>query len=212
MRTHRKAAPAAVLLLALMTTAVAAAADQQTVAVKWHAQSGLSGPVAHDATATLVRRANGVSFQLRTENLRPGHAYTVWFVAVNNPSACAVFPCTGPEIIQKAATNSQVTYGAGHVVGGSGQATFAGAFQAGPLTDGWLAGRGLDNPLGAEIHLVLNDHGPVIQGLVSEMIHTYRAGCTDVSLPGIFPASAKADGTPGPNTCQLYQVAIFGGS
>jgi hypothetical protein len=45
-----------------------------------------------------------------------------------------------------------------------------------------------------------------------EMIQTYRAGCTDSSIPGIFPASARADGTPGPNTCQLYQMAAFAGS
>ena len=41
------------------------------------------------------------------------------------------------------------------------------------------------------------------------MIQTYRAGCTDASLPGIFPPTAKSDGEPGPNSCQLYQVAVF---
>jgi ubiquinone/menaquinone biosynthesis C-methylase UbiE len=41
------------------------------------------------------------------------------------------------------------------------------------------------------------------------MIRTYRAGCTDASLPAIFPASAKGDGQPGPNTCRLWQLAVF---
>ena len=81
--------------------------------------------------------------------------------------------------------------------------------KTGPLPEGWIAGRGLENPLGADVHLVLNDHGPVLTEFMSEMIHTYRAGCTDASLPPIFPASAKADGTPGPNTCRLWQVAVF---
>jgi hypothetical protein len=61
----------------------------------------------------------------------------------------------------------------------------------------------------AEIQLVLNDHGAKLPAYMPEMTHTYRAGCTDASLPGIFPNSAKADGTPGPNACQLYQVAAF---
>ena len=69
--------------------------------------------------------------------------------------------------------------------------------KTGPLPEGWIAGRGLENPLGADIHLVLNDHGPVLTEFMPEMIQTYRAGCTDASLPPIFPASAKADGTPG---------------
>jgi hypothetical protein len=60
-----------------------------------------------------------------------------------------------------------------------------------------------------DVHLVLNDHGPVLTEFMPEMTHTYRAGCADASLPGIFPATARADGTPGPNTCRLWQVAVF---
>jgi hypothetical protein len=49
----------------------------------------------------------------------------------------------------------------------------------------------------------------VIAGLEEEMVSTYRAGCTDASLPAFFPPSAFADGTPGHNTCRLWQTAIF---
>lgn len=187
---------------------VAARADHQTSPVMWHPQTGLSGSVAPDAQATLVRRPDGVSFGIRTEQLRPHHAYTVWFVVVNNPSACASTPCSGPDIVLNAQTDSQVTYGAGHISGGSGHAGFAGAFQAGAI-DGWLPGRGLWDPMTAEIQLVLNDHGPMLRAFMPEMTHTYRAGCTDESIPPIFPDTAKADGTAGPNACQLYQVAVF---
>jgi hypothetical protein len=94
------------------------------------------------------------------------------------------------------------------VAGSDGSASFAGFVSAGELPDGWF-GNGFTNPLGAEIHLVLNDHGPTIPELVSNMLQTYRGGCTDESLPPAFPETAKADGIPGPNTCRLYQVAIF---
>jgi hypothetical protein len=155
-----------------------------------------------------VRRPDGVSFGIRTAQLRPRHAYTVWFVVVNNPSACAATPCSGPDIVLNPSTDSQVTYGAGHTSGGSGRAGFAGSFQAGPI-EGWLPNGGLWDPMTAQIQLVINDHGPKLTAYMPEMTHTYRAGCTDASIPGIFPDSARADGTPGPNACQLYQVAVF---
>jgi hypothetical protein len=186
--------------------------DRQVVPVMWHPQSTMSGPVGAGAEATLVRRDDGVSFTFRASHLRPGHAYTVWFVVVNNPSACAASPCAAPDILLNPATDSQITYGAGHVSGNSGNASFAGSFRVGSLDDGWLVGGGLHDPRNAEIQLVLNDHGLKLQGYMPGMIQTYRTGCTDASIPGIFPPSARADGTPGPNTCQLYQMAVFSGS
>ena len=199
------------LLGLLPAGATAARSERQSALMMWHGQTGLSGPVGSGASAKLVRRSDGVSFHINTQHLRAGHAYTVWFVVLNNPDACLATPCSAVDILQRAETDAQVTYGAGHVVGGSGRAGFAGAFRSGPI-DGWLAGGGLHDPRGAEIQLVLNDHGPKLAKFMPGMISTYRAGCTDASLPGIFPPSAKADGQPGPNACQLYQVAVFPGS
>ncbi len=42
-----------------------------------------------------------------------------------------------------------------------------------------------------------------------EMIRSYRAGCTDPSVPAAFPAKAKADRTLESNQCHLVQVGIF---
>ena len=52
-----------------------------------------------------------------------------------------------------------MTYGAGNVAGASGRATFAARLNTGPV-DGWLDGRELHNPLGAEYHAVINDQPP----------------------------------------------------
>jgi hypothetical protein len=208
--TRSRALGAAVTFLLGLSTAggVAARADHQISVMMWHPQTGLSGSVAPDAEARLVRRPDGVSFGIQTAHLRPHHAYTVWFVVVNNPSACAATPCSGPDILLNPATDAQLTYGAGHISGGSGNGAFAGSFQAGAI-DGWLPDGGLWDPMAAEIQLVVNDHGAVLPAYLPEMTHTYRAGCTDGSIPAIFPDSARADGTPGPNACQLYQVAVF---
>jgi hypothetical protein len=205
-------AAATVTAAIVVSVAAAAGADVQRVPVRWHMQSGNPhmSSVGDGATAQLVRTENGISYSVRTNGLRAGHAYTLWVVVVNNPDACAVSPCAPPEILGNPATGGQLTYGAGHVVGDSGEAGFGGALRAGEIPNGWLSGVGLENPLGAEVHLVLNDHGPVLTEYLPEMIQTYRAGCTTASLPAIFPPSAIADGTPGPNTCRLWQVAIFG--
>src|SRR5918994_398750 len=205
------------LVIATMAAAGASVASSAGAQIdrqplRWHMQSGNAhmSLVGDGATAQLVRTQNGISYSIRTEGLQAGHAYTLWVVVINNPAACSVSPCSPPvDIIGNPATNSQVIYGGGHVVGGAGHAGFGGHVSTGPLPDGWFANRGLDNPLGAGVHLVLNDHGPVLTDFMPEMIQTYRAGCTDASLPAFFPASAKADGTPGPNTCRLWQAAVF---
>jgi hypothetical protein len=197
----------ALALAAAASAALAAPAQRSTTGVEWHPQSG-AGPV-EGGVARLVRTSSGVSAVLRTNELKPHHAYTVWFVAIDNPAACASTPCSGPDILLNPETDAQVTFGAGHVVGASGRAGFAVHMPTGPI-DGWLPDRSFDNPRTAEIHLVLNDHGPALAGHLPGMIHTYRGGCADDSpFPPIFPPSALADGEPGPNECRLYQSAVF---
>lgn len=218
---RRRSAVAVILamsaLIALSSLALAAPAAHQAVAINFHPQAqgayGLSGAVGADAVATLTRRDDGVSWRFQTSRLQPGHAYTIWFVVLNDPDQCLGVPtCNAPDIVTRhLITDSQVTYGAGHVVGGSGQATFAASFQAGAI-GGWFEGGGLWDPRTADIHLVLNDHGPMLPAYMPGMTHTYRAGCTDASLPMLFHQGAPAaiaDGAPGPNTCVLYQTAVF---
>jgi len=201
----------AALIAVVGAPAGAAPAVVTRAPMLWHMQSGNThgSPVAVGAVAQLVRTEWGISFAIDTEQLIAGHAYTAWIVVVNDPQVCATSTCTPPEILTNTATNSQITYGTGHVVGSS-DGNFGGFLPRGPIPEGWLSDQGLDNPIGAEIHLVLNDHGPMLMEFMPGMIQTYRAGCTDVSLPAIFPPTAKADGTPGPNTCQLRQFVVFG--
>ena len=190
-------------------TGNAKAASHYSSEIRVHASRNAATPVVPGAEARLVTNNAGASVAFNTRELAAGHAYTLWLVVINAPENCAGDPCTSADIlINTAAVQADVTYGAGHVVGRHGSGTFAGHLSIGNLPGSWF-GNGFTNPRGAEIHLVLNDHGPVIQGMVANLIRTYRGGCTDASLPPAFPATAKADGIPGPNTCQLYQVAIF---
>jgi hypothetical protein len=199
------------VLFAVVAPAAAAAAERQTAGVSWHAQQaglGKSGAVA-GASAQVVRNDNGIAYKLSTTGLEEGNAYTLWLVVINNPSACAATPCSAPDIINNAAADAQVGFAAGHVAGASGNGTFSGHVSEGPLS-GWLANRSLDDARGAEVHLVINDHGPAIAEYMPGMIRTYRGGCSDSSpFPAVFPPTALADGEPGPNICRLFQAAVF---
>ena len=192
-------------------------ATHQTATVSWHPQqqlialggNGKSGSV-EAAWARLERNSNGISYQIHANELTPGHAYSVWLVVINNPAACASSPCSAADILTDPATDSQVrSGGTGTIAGAAGKGTMAGAAKVGALS-GWLDDRSLDDPFSAEVHLVINDHGPMLPVFMPGMITTYRAGCSNASpFPPVFPPSALADGEVGPNTCLLYQSAVF---
>ena len=116
-----------------------------------------------DATAKITRNSSGVTINIRTVGLDAHHAYTAWALVFNcgNTADCAFEP---PVRL------------AGHIVGGSGNASFNGHL---------AAGGGFDDPMGAEFHIVIADHGHV----------------NDVTLPGDIQTPV-----PPPN---WRQVAIF---
>lgn len=189
----------------------------QMTGVNWHPQqqliaaggTGSSGPV-DGAWARLARDEKGISYQIHTRGLIPGRAYSLWLVVINNPAACASSPCSAGDIVTNPETRAQVRLGGiGTVAGGAGRGTMTGSAKVGPLS-GWLEGRSLEDPSSAEVHLVINDHGPMLPQYMPGMISSYRAGCSDTSpFPGVFPPTALADGEPGPNSCLLYQAAVF---
>lgn len=147
-------------------------------------------PVVAGADATLVRQPDGISFTFSGKNLTKGNAYTIWFVAFNNPATCTAPMTDGSTLISSCGLadllnnrgEPTAVWGAGHVVGGSGQANLGGRVAVGDISGcterGQLAcNDGLTNPQGAEIHLVLRSHGPKIPELVNKQIHSFNEGC-----------------------------------
>jgi hypothetical protein len=169
-----------------------------------------------EGESRLVTNGNGIHVSLNTSGLTPNHAYTVWWVIFNQPELCAggIFggmpsTCVPADVLfNSAATNSDVAYATGHVVGGDGEATFSASLRTGPIPGGWF-GNALEYPQSADVHLVLMDHGPVIPGMVANQTSTLRGGCTDASVPAAFPPVAHQDGIPGPNTCRLVQFTAL---
>jgi hypothetical protein len=178
------------------------------------------------ASANVVRTKNGVNFRVDTNSLLPGHAYTLWVVIFNEPGQCLTAPgtCTPPDLFN-AAAKPDMLYGAGTVAGGSGRATFAGRTQVGDVSGSvqapvGLLSNGLIDPFGAEFHLVVRDHGPLIPAFMPDMIQTLAGGCTDTGLPAVGAPSPWNDyalseayggefGRLGPNHCLDVQFSIL---
>lgn len=175
--------------------------------VTTHASRGDVEVVA-DASAQIVTSATGATLNFNATELNPGHVYTVWFVLFNQPDACESSPCTGADLLGNTdVVGGEAGYATGAIADENGNANFFAHMDLGDVPSAWF-GNGFTNP-NAEIHLVLMDAGPVIEGMEEEMLGSLRGGCTDESVPAAYPDVAKADGFAGPNTCQLYQVAIF---
>lgn len=121
-------------------------------------------------SSKVTRNSNGATGTLHTSALTPGNAYTMWMVMFNAPGACD--PCGESDIAPGTAAEVDAIYLTGHVVGGNGRATFSGHLSKDD-TSGSLFGAGavgLTNPLGAEIWLIVVDHGPALPGEIPGQI------------------------------------------
>ena len=132
-------------------------------------------PASH---SRLTRFADGVAADLATTGLEPGSAYTMWWVVFNHPEHC-VNGCDSSDVDDVPAVDGTILWADGGVVGDSGEHTFAGflAVDSDPIVDVRKGTGVLTNPLGAEIHLVIRNHGPAIEGLVDQQTSTFSGGC-----------------------------------
>ena len=127
--------------------------------------------------STLRRHDRGVRAVMRTSDLERGDAHTVWAVVFNHPERCDG-PCDAADLSNPDVGGASVRL-TGRVAPAP-RATFAGELRTGDS---------LTNPHGAEIHLIVRTHGPVIRGLRREQITTLNGGCP-------------------PNTCANVQLAV----
>jgi hypothetical protein len=108
--------------------------------------------------STVTRTENGITAHLTVSGLAPG-VYTFW-MRVDAPGAP---PAAGRL--------------AGHVVGQSGNATFSGHVSTGDIVGNpsipGLEGT-LQDPLHAQITLVVRSHGPAEPGRIHEQTHTFE--------------------------------------
>jgi hypothetical protein len=169
-------------LLSVVLVSRASAATQTTSLV-----TTFDGTVV--GSSTLTRTAKAISLDLHTSGLPAGDAVTIWWMVFNHPEACTSGatsggPRCGMADMGNPAADLSVLYAAGHVIDDSGVADFGGKLAIDDA-DGAIMGSGLHDPAGADVTLVVHDHGPAKPGQVDEQIHTFDAcnpDCTDLQM------------------------------
>lgn len=171
-------------MLAITLPVYASSAISDTTAV--HLFS--NGSAVAGSSSTLVRNSNGVYMTLLTSGLTPGDAVTIWWVIFNNPTACShgMFGLRcGHGDFSNPAVHASAMYAAGHVIGSDGVGDYGAGLSVGELTMVVLFGPGLTSPMGADIHLVVHDHGPVNPSLMPGEIHSFvicNPTCVDLQF------------------------------
>ncbi len=84
-------------------------------------------------TATLTRDSSGITAVVHTSELPAGAAVTLWFIIYNHPEACGSDPCSVPVDMFVPDVEGDFYFGGGHVVGKTGEATFAGHLSVGEI-------------------------------------------------------------------------------
>ena len=179
----------ALVALALPLAASAGPATQQAAdVVGWVEGAGPTTDIY--GTASLVRNEHGVSMTFRTSEIPAGEAVTIWWVILENGAPVSA------------------QFAAGHVVGGSGVATFSGHLAEGDTSGCFspeftaAAGcEGLTDAQAQTVILLARFHGPAQPGRIPVQIHTPEtAGISDLATQLCSPLA-----------CQ-YQAAIFPGA
>jgi hypothetical protein len=153
------------------------------------------GSEVEDSWSTLTRYENGVAMTLHTSGLTPGDVVTAWWVIFNAPENCSddcgpddvfLFDDAGtmivgdngpqPNVEQREAAQISILGATGNLIGESSEGHFAAWLGVGEVP-GVLFGPALQNPSGAEIHVVLRTHGPLDAETFDEQITAFNGGC-----------------------------------
>jgi len=173
--------------------------------------------VVEGARAGLLREADGIRTRVHTTELAHGDVVTLWWVIFNNPEACADGACGEADLFDgpdgPTGVEPSCVYADGSVVGGNGGARFHDRLSVGESRDSCIdffvdavdelegQDHGLTNPAGAEVHLVMRSHGPLIPGMVQEQRSTFAGGCQEFFGAGVDELE--------PGQCSDQQFVVF---
>ncbi len=177
--------------------------------------------VVEGARAGLLREADAVRTRTHTTELPHRDVVTLWWVIFNNPEECehgaGQMACGEMDLFDgpdgPTGVEPSCVYADGSIVGKNRTARYHDRLTMGEVRDSCIdhfvgafeevEGKdyGLTNPAGAEIHLVMRSHGPLIPGRVPEQRSTFAGGCEEFLPPGVEELA--------PGECSDLQFAVF---
>lgn len=162
----KKATPG-ILLLTLLTLAMVApptaeAGTSQRSPMFW-LDDGF--PKVPGAFSVLMRNDGGVAVRVHSRALAKG-AYTMWWVIFNHPEHCDVPFACGPDDFPflggDPAVKVSIQFATGFIVpSNNGKVRADAGLATGEVTKNLIPGNTLEEPMGAEVHVVLRTHGAV---------------------------------------------------
>jgi hypothetical protein len=124
------------------------------------------------AYSVLHRNDTGVALEIDTRALPEG-TYTVWWVIWNDPGECAAVPCGLGDLF---VPGNDLGFATGGLVSSrNGKLHVASGLSVDDLTN-MLLGVGLTDPHAAEIHMVVQWHGPIVPEVVHEQLQSPPGG------------------------------------
>jgi hypothetical protein len=134
------------------------------------------------AGSFLFRTNQNVFASAHTQGLTPGSVATLWLVVFNYPSNCATLPCTAADLAIPAVQGSVHNMG-GQIIGADGTANYSAFLAVGDMlgvtTEAGGFGVGVQNPLGAQLNLVVRGHGPAATdpAVLHQQLTMINGGC-----------------------------------
>jgi len=169
-------------------------------------------PAAGDTVgwARLHRSSDGARLSLKTSELHPGAAYSIWWIIFNNPNACGDDGCSDMDF-GTAEVEASVLNATGRVADDKGKAAFSAFLPTGSILTNptnnnvrHAFGPGLQNPSTAEIHIVVRCHGEASGN--PEQISTLFADCV---ADGSTKNPVEGDPNIAGPVCFDAQAAVF---
>jgi len=158
----------------------------------------------------LNRTRNEIWGSVHVTDLNPNSAFTIWAAIFNRPEECTTNPagpvrCGMPDLaaVPNPARGSAFNVGAFvtgalngtanvsvHIPSGAPPEGIFVLFGEGGLNDnGVKPGLHEGNGFGAEVHLVIRAHGPIIPGAITQQLSLLNGGCP----PNIGPTCVNVD-------------------
>ncbi len=167
--------------------------------------------------AGLLREDEEIRTRVHTAELSHGDVITLWWVIFNHPEACADGACGEADLFDgpngPTGVEPSCLYADGSIVGGNGRARFHDRLPVEESRDSCIdffveaveglegQDHGLTNPGGAEVHLVIRSHGPVIPGMLPDQRSSFAGGCQEFLGAGVDELE--------PGQCSDQQFAVF---
>lgn len=191
---------------------------EATAALLWFSD----GTEVEGAQTRLLRTSDAIRTRTHTAGLPQHHVTTLWWVIFNNPEHCehgeGGAECGAADLFDgpggPTGVEPSCLFGGGSIVDGNGQARFHNRLGVGETRDSCIdffvaavnelegQDHGLTNPEGAEVHLVVRSHGPMLPGQVQNQRSSFAGGCQEFLGAGEGPELV-------PGQCSDLQFAVF---